>query len=217
MPPWHKIAGLACVAIVAICGFAVLYYLNRRAQPFAKPVAEPFHDGDGKPPTPMSASYGIDYTGNEPAYELDLSMKISADPIVYTRNLLVQQQYERKYLVGHLAQRVKDFQEKIDRAKFLRDYAIGLQVPMAIILAGSILNPVVSVAAVEENVLLGVMTGKTAENYDKLKVDLEKAKVHLKLVKDMITMSNEAELVGRDFLPYKDPAVKDAKKTCFST
>ena len=211
MPSWHKVAGLVCIAIAVICGFSVLYYQNH-----AKPFAEPF-EGDGTPPTPMSKSYEIDYTGNDPAYQLDLSMKISADPIVYTRNLLVQQQYERKYLVGHLAQRVKDFQEKVDRAKFLRDYAIGLQVPMGIILAGSILNPLVSVAAVEENILLGVMTGKTAENYDKINLDLEKAKVHLKLVKDMITMSNEAELVGRDFLPYKDPAMKAAKKTCFST
>lgn len=216
MPPWHTFAIIVGLAILLMCGFVVLYYLNRRAQPFAKPVAEPF-EGDGTPPTPMSKSYEIEYTGNDPAYELDLSMKISADPIVYTRNLLVHQQYERKYLVGHLAQRVKDFQEKVDRAKFLRDYAIGLQVPMGIILVGSILNPLVNVAAVEENILLGVMTGKTTENYDKINLDLEKAKVHLKLVKDMITMSNEAELVGRDFLPYKDPAVKESKKACFST
>jgi len=213
MPPWHIVAILVGLVLLMVCGFAVLYYQNH----FPKPVTEPFHEGDGTPPTPLSASYGVDYTGNDPAYELDLSMKISADPIVYTRNLLVHQQYERKYLVGHLAQRVKDVQDKVDRAKFLRDYAIGLQVPMGIILVGSILNPVVSVAAVEENVLLGVMTGKTTENYDALNVDLEKAKVHLKLVKDMITMSNEAELVGRDFLPYKEPAMKEEKKKCFTT
>ena len=221
MPPWHTFAIIVGLVVLMICGFTGLYYLNRRVQPIAKPVAEPvaepFHAGDGRPPTPMSASYGIEYTGNEPAYELDLSMKISADPVVYTRNLLVQQQDERKYLVGHLAQKVKDLQALVDRAKFLRDYAIGLQVPMAIILAGSILIPGVSVAAVEENVMLGVQTGKTADNYNKINVDLAKAKVHLKLVKDMITMSNEAELVGRDFLPYKDPGMKEEKKKCFST